>query len=97
MEIEFDPAKDAANLFKHHVEFTEAAKVFLDPHRLDRVDDRMDYGEERRICMGEIPLGGRIFIVAYTVRSFANRIISARKANERECRKYHEAQQRNAE
>jgi uncharacterized DUF497 family protein len=54
--------------------------VFLDPHRLD--------SEERRLTLGKIE--GRLFVVAYTPRGKIIRLISARKANEREQRNYDE-------
>ena len=69
--------------------FEYAARVFLDPRRLDAVDDRRDYGEERRVTLGVIE--GRLFVVAYTIRGKVIRLISARKANEREWRRYDEA------
>ena len=42
--------------------------------------------EERRLAVGKIE--GRLCVVAYTVRGQIIRLISARKANEREWRKY---------
>ena len=55
-------------------------------HRLDTEDARRDYGEERRLTLGKIE--GRLYVAAYTVRGKVIRLISARKANEREWRKY---------
>lgn len=86
MQIEFNPDKAQANLDKHGVSFEDAMLVFFDPDRLDEVDGRQDYGEERRIVIGEIE--GRVFVVVYTLRGEAIRLISARKSNEREQRKY---------
>ncbi len=45
-------------------------------------DDRQDYGEDRFITIGF--LDGRMVILVWTPRSRARRIISMRKANERE-------------
>jgi len=84
----WDDRKAAENLAKHGVPFEYAARVFLDRRRLDREDTRRDYGEQRRLTLGKIE--GRLFAVAYTPRSTAIRLISARKANERERRKYDE-------
>ena len=56
--------------------------------RLDSEDTRRDYGEERRLTLGKIE--GRLFAVAYTPRGKVIRPISARKANEREQRRYDE-------
>ena len=86
MEFEWDPEKAAINLAKHHVPFEYATRVFLDSHRLDSVDDRRDYAEERRFALGRIE--GRVFAVSYTRRNETIRLISARKANEREIKRY---------
>lgn len=89
MQFEWDDRKAEQNLVKHGVPFEYAARVFLDPRRLDGEDTRRDYREERRLAFGEIE--GRLFAIAYTPRGKGIRLISARKANERERRKYDEA------
>ena len=86
MNFEWDDRKAAQNIAKHGLPFDYAARVFLDPRRLDSEDTRRDYGEERRLTLGKIE--GRLFAVAYTPRATVIRLISARKANERELRKY---------
>jgi uncharacterized DUF497 family protein len=85
-DFEWNSAKAASNFRKHGVLFDYAARVFLDPHRCDREDTRQDYGEERRITLGQIE--GRVFVVAYTRRRRVIRLISARKANGRETKQY---------
>lgn len=87
LEFQWDPAKAVRNLQKHGVPFEYAARVFLDERRQDGVDTRHRYGEERRITVGS--LEGRVYVVAYTRRRAAIRLISARKANARETQKYH--------
>ena len=87
LEFQWDTAKAAHNLQKHGVPFEYAVRVFLDQRRQDRVDMRHQYGEERRITIGNIE--GRVYVVAYTRRRAAIRLISARKANARETQKYH--------
>jgi uncharacterized DUF497 family protein len=88
LEFEWDPTKAASNLRKHGVPFEYATRVFLDPHRRDRVDARRHSGEERRITAGAIE--SRVYVVIYTQRRSVIRLISARKANDRETKKYHE-------
>lgn len=88
MTFEWDEAKAAQNVVKHGVPFDYAARVFLDEHRLDAPDARHDYGEERRFTLGEIE--GRVYAVAYALREKVVRLISARKANEREQKQYYE-------
>jgi len=88
LECEWDERKARQNIAKHGVPFEYAARVFLDSHRMDAEDARRDYGEERRLTLGKIE--GRPYAVAYTVRGKIVRLISARKANVRERRKYDE-------
>lgn len=88
MRFEWDDRKAEQNVAKHGVIFEYAARAFLDPHRLDTEDARRDYTEDRRLTLGKIE--GRLFAVAYTPRGKTIRLISARKANERERRKYDE-------
>jgi hypothetical protein len=70
------------------VEFDYATKLFLDPNRIDYEDGRRDYREDRRIALGKS--GERVFLIAYTRREDALRVISARKANPREQRQYYD-------
>jgi uncharacterized protein len=53
---------------------------------LERVDARRDYGDTRVIAIGQVD--GRLMVVVYTWRETARRIISARKANPREKRRF---------
>ena len=87
LEFQWDPTKAVSNLQKHGVPFEYATRVFLDERRQDGVDRRHTYGEERRITIGSIE--GQVYVVAYTRRRAAIRLISARKANARETQKYH--------
>lgn len=88
MIYEWDEQKPAQNIVKHGVPFEYAARIFLDAYRLDGEDQRRNYSEERRHTLGKIE--GRLYAVAYTMRGPVIRLISARKANEREQRKYDE-------
>ena len=60
--------------------------AFFDPNRIIRPDDRHSYGEERYQLMGKVEQ--RLFVIVYTPREQAMRIISARKANQREMTHY---------
>jgi uncharacterized DUF497 family protein len=86
--FEWDARKAAQNIAKHGVPFEFAARVFLDPLRLDAEDRRRDYGEQRRLTLGRVE--GRLYVIAYTPRGRMIRLISARKANARERRQYDE-------
>jgi hypothetical protein len=84
--FEWDEAKREANLAKHGVDFVDAIAVFADPFRLERSDERHDYGEERRQTIGAV--GTRVLFIVYTRRNCVRRLISARKASKDEREAY---------
>ncbi len=89
MLFEWDPVKAVAIQKKHHVSFEVAARVFMDPLRIDLLDDREEYGEDRWITIGMVDPA--VLVVAYTLRGKDGgtvRLISARRANENEKRAY---------
>jgi uncharacterized protein len=85
VKVEFDPAKDAANRAKHGISLTEAARLDWDA-ALTMPDRRRRYGEERYIASA--PLDGRLHVVVFTPRADRLRIISLRRANRRESKRY---------
>ncbi len=87
MRFEWDNAKAASNHLKHGVTFEFAVGVFYDEEYFDVEDDRKDYGELRLAAFGRIK--NRVYVVTYTRREEVIRIISARKANGREQKKYY--------
>lgn len=87
MEYEWDEQKNLLNIKKHGLSFELAPNVFSNVH-LTRLDVRQDYRETRYLTMGM--LIDRVVIVVHTMRGCAIRIISMRKANEREKKIYHE-------
>lgn len=86
MQFEWNEQKSEDTRKERGFGFEEATAVFLDPDRFTCADERYDYGEDRWLTYGEIE--GRLFAVAYTMRGEAIRIMSARKANKRERRRY---------
>jgi uncharacterized DUF497 family protein len=64
VNFEWDARKAAQNLRKHHhVSFEDAARVFLDPHRIETYDGRDAYGEDRWKTVGMVDpalLAGRV-------------------------------------
>lgn len=86
MDIEFDPAKEAANLQKHGVSLEEGASVLLDPLALIR-DDPDAEGEHRFVGLG-MSEQGRLLVVVWTMRGETVRPISARKATRKEAKSY---------
>jgi uncharacterized protein len=83
----FDPAKDAANIAKHGVSLAEAAELDWEG-ALIWPDIRRDYGEARICDIGYI--GARLLYAAFVDRADGRRIISLRKANNREVKRYAE-------
>lgn len=51
MNCVWDPQKIRANLARHGIAFEDASKIFEGP-TLERVDDRLDYGEARVYAIG---------------------------------------------
>jgi uncharacterized protein len=86
MIFEWDDKKDTANIIKHGFSFEDAIRIFADDRRIVAVDNRIDYGEERLVTTGYI--NSRLCVVVYTEQGDIIRIISARKANEREKKKH---------
>lgn len=86
MQITFDPAKDTANIAKHGVSLTFAAQIMADPNRVEILDLRFDYGEDRWAVFGMVE--NRVWVCIHTPRGETRRIISVRKANDRETSQY---------
>jgi hypothetical protein len=79
LEFEWDEAKAKLNLKKHGISFLTATAAFRNP-RIERIDDREDYGEVRWIALGRVDL--EIYRVAFTWRGEnIIRIISAQRAS----------------
>jgi uncharacterized DUF497 family protein len=87
-DFEWDDRKAAANIARHGVSFKTARLAFSDASAVAREDPRQDYGEDRFTLLGMAD--DRLLHVAYTMRHDRIRIISARLAEPRERRRYHE-------
>ena len=88
MEFDWDPMKDTQNRRKHGFPL-EFAPLIFEGRLIEEEDRRREYGETRFIATGPIAeFGGRICVVVYAWRESTRRIISFRKANDREIRKY---------
>ncbi|MDR2244967.1 MAG: BrnT family toxin [Burkholderiales bacterium] len=87
MKIAFDPAKDTINIEKHDGVSLADAKAFEWDSAVIWLDHRKNYGEDRMIGLGYI--GERLFNVVFVDHSDrTRRIISLRKANLREVKRY---------
>ena len=88
-KFEWDDEKHRINIEKHKVDFIDIIELFRS-HLLHIEDTRADYGEKRIIGFGY--LYSRLMVVVYTEPDpNITRIVSARKANNREGEFYEKA------
>ncbi len=96
--FEWDPVKARANQRKHGVSFEMAQHVFDDPDAVAN-HDRIEGGERRWQTLGMVD-GVLLLLVAHTVEFVGDdseiiRIISARRADRKEKRRYEKERQKN--
>ena len=84
-EFEWATEKQQTNLAERGVDFADAVQIFLGPV-LEQIDKRADYGEQRFRALGRV--ADDYFMVAYTWRGSARRIITAWKVGENGKRRY---------
>ena len=84
---DWDETKRAINIADHGIDFTAAENFDWDTAVIN-IDDREDYGELREVAWGFI--GERLYTLVFTRRGGRIRIISLRKADKREMKKYDE-------
>jgi uncharacterized protein len=85
MQVEFDGKKDRINRQKHGLSLAAAAEMDMLAARVIP-DERRDYGEARFRAYGWI--GGRLHMLAFTMRGDTIRAISLRRANATEVRRH---------
>jgi len=85
MEITFDQNKNKLNIEKHGISLADAQLLEWDT--LWAIEDLRSNYQETRI-IGYAYLGLRLMNVVYTDRDDTRRVISLRKANKREVKKY---------
>ena len=86
VRFEWDETKSDACFRERGFDFAYAASAFADPDRFVREDTRYGYGEDRYQLTGSIE--GRLYVLVFAPRNDVMRIISARKANQREVKQY---------
>jgi hypothetical protein len=85
--IVWDPVKAVLNKEKHRIDFEEAATVFRDPLLLVQPDVEHSLEEDRWIALGK-SVRQLLLVVVHTENERTIRIISARKAEPKERRRY---------
>jgi uncharacterized DUF497 family protein len=88
VRYEWDDRKAAANLRKHGVDFADAIAALEDTNRLEEIDSRFVYDDER-ICVIGMAHGKVLFVVVTLPDEETCRIISARKATRHEQERYY--------
>jgi uncharacterized DUF497 family protein len=88
VEYEWDIAKAAENRRKHGVDFIDAIAPLADPNRIEKIDDRFRYGEERIQVIG-MAYSDVLFVVTTERGDDLCRIISARRATRDEQDRYY--------
>lgn len=81
MKITFDEQKRLLTIEKRGLDFARAEELF-DGVESTMEDNRQDYGETRYNTFGF--LDERLVVLTWTARDKTRRVISLRKANERE-------------
>lgn len=85
MKIEFDPEKNARNIRDRGLSFERATEFDFGSAKFAE-DLRRDYGERRYIALGM--LDGRVHMLVFCEAPEGIRVISFRKANAREVKRY---------
>jgi hypothetical protein len=89
MRFEWDPVKAASNARKHRVTFEMARTVFYDDFAVQFFDEEHASVEDRFLLLG-MSSDARLLLVCHCEREGGDviRIISARKATDREAQYY---------
>lgn len=90
-EFDWRETKRLSNLRDHKIDFFDAVRIWADPHRQERLDNRHEYGESRWQSIGMTHF--HILFVVYTDRTYSDGvdvtwIISARPAEKWEIELY---------
>ena len=82
MEFEYDPRKSEANLFKHGIGFAQSQKLWTEGKTVTFNSNNAGNDESRQITIGIIE--GKYYSAITTQRTGRTRIISVRRARQRE-------------
>ena len=82
MNYVWDQRKGRSNLTRHGIAFEDAIRIFDGP-TLEKVDDRLDYGETRVYAIG-LANGLEVTVIYTDVSESERRIISAWRAERHE-------------
>ncbi len=94
MDIEFDPEKNRKNIAWRGLSFDDVPLLDWDNALLWK-DTRKEYGELRYCALALMADEDKLYAVTFTLRGNIIRVISFRRANERERRSYDDKTSRN--
>jgi uncharacterized DUF497 family protein len=88
MQLTFDcdPSKRDKLLTARSLDLLSMGAVFFDERRVEFIDIRRDYGEERRVTIGQVR--GELFTVVYTMRGQVTWLITAWPSSRKERARY---------
>jgi uncharacterized protein len=89
VRISFDPSKNERNIRERGLPFETVVEFNFETARI-QVDVRKAYGETRYVALGN--LRGRLHVLCFTETADGIRVISFRKANEREVKNHAQTQ-----
>jgi len=84
VQYEWDPTKARENRRKHGVDFPDAIAALVDPHRLEELDEREAYGEERTMTIG---MAGHAFSSSSPLLGAWTRCASSRPEGQHDMKK----------
>lgn len=87
MRYTWDPEKDARDRRKHGLSLADGIDALEDPLQDSWIDDRYNYGEERIVTLG-VSNNGVLYVVSTEWTENWTRLISVRKANYHEVKRY---------
>ena len=85
MKISFDPTKNLRNIEERNLPFSLVENFDFNTAQI-KIDNRIDYGEVRYVAIGL--LNERVHVVCFKETDDGIRVISFRKANDRETKRY---------
>ena len=89
MRVSYDPVKNARNIRERGLSF-DSATDFVFETAMYAVDERQEYGETRFVAIGM--LADRLHVLCFTEEPDGIRVISFRRANAREVKRYAQVQ-----
>lgn len=81
-----DPSKRDKLLAERRLNLLSMGAIFVDEKRIEFVDTRVDYGEERRVTTGQVR--GQLFTLVYTMRGNVTWLITAWPSSRKERARY---------